>query len=666
MNDPTEPIGKEVKPRRGALRIVIAYAVFAGLWIGFSDLALEWLFTEPAHLVRASMIKGWAFVLVTAVLLYALLTRLIVNLEEAIDSREAIRNSKNRQLQAGEERLRLALETGEIGALEMNPVTRSTVRTSMFDRLFGYPEPLGDQPVDFFFKHLIRPDANRLRKLVRQSLVKGEECSSELQIRRFDGEVRWLRARARGIPMVNESGVAVNVIVQDITVERESRQQIEDLAFCDQLTGLPNRSALLHKLDRRTREELQDDLHGAILVLDIEGLKVINELQGYKVGDALLSAVARRLRDEMGERFFVARIAGDQFVLLAVRIGEDEDSARERATALAHSCQHLLDRPHERDPELVGLQHSTSIGICLYPSAITHRGLLNKAEMALEKAKREGRSVINFYTDALQYEAEAQSQLENALRKALPNQELRIVLQSQFDASARLIGAEALLRWEHPDMGPVSPAQFIPIAESTGLILPIGQMVLDRACQCLKEWESREETSNLSMSVNISARQFHQPEFIEQLDQTIERLAIRPSRLILELTESVVLENLELARQRMDRIRDLGIQLALDDFGTGYSSLSYLKRLPFDQLKIDRSFINDMEADEDSAAIVRTIVGMGQALKLQIVAEGVESQHQWRSLREAGCTGFQGFLFARPEPMDQWSPKPEANSVSSG
>jgi diguanylate cyclase (GGDEF)-like protein len=664
MSGSNDPIDHKLKPQRAALRFAFAYAVFAGLWIGVSDLAMEWLFTEPADLVRASLIKGWIFVMVTAVLLYFLVARLIASLNDAVEAKEAIRYSKNRELQAGQERLRLALETGEIGALEMNPLTRATVRTAMFDRLFGYSEPLGDQPVEFFFKHLMVPDAKQLRSSVRQSLEKGEEWSAELQIRRADGEFCWLRARARGIPMAKESGHAINVIIQDITVERDSRQRIEDLAFRDQLTGLPNRPALFHKLAQRARADVQDGPHGAILVLDIEGLKIINELQGYKAGDALLKAVAGRLQDDLGERMFLARIAGDQFAVLADPLGEDEDMTRERADSLAHACLDLLERPHDCAPELLGLQHSTSIGICLYPSSNAHQGLLNKAEMALEKAKREGRNLIHFYTDELQCEAEARSQLENALRKALPNQELRLVLQSQFDADSRLTGAEALLRWEHPDMGPVSPGQFIPIAESTGLILPIGQMVLDHACRCLKEWENRDETRNLTLSVNISARQFHQPDFVEQLARTIKHHAIHPSHLVLELTESVVLENLELARERMDRIRSLGIHLALDDFGTGYSSLSYLKRLPFDQLKIDRSFVNDMEIDVGSAAIVRTIVRMGRALGLRTVAEGVETPSQWHSLREAGCNSFQGFLFARPVPIDQWSPDQETGSAA--
>lgn len=646
-----------INPRRNARRIVLIYAAFAAAWIGLSDLALEWVINDPAMIVKASMIKGWVFVLVTAILLYLLVSSLVGRIEDAAKAEEILREKKNHELEASEQRLRFALEASGIGASEIDSKTGQTFRTPLHDRLYGYSEPVAEWSLEMFLNHVLEPDRSRVKTVLQEAVETGGDLNQEFRIRRLDGKIRWLRAAGHYMPERSGTGQRLVIIVQDITEQKESRYRIENLAFYDQLTQLPNRTMLLQRLDECLQEGQQAGDYRAILVLDIDGFKFINDIQGHDVGDALLRSIADRLQQHLDDKHFIARVGSDQFAILTDKLGVDQAIATSRVGTLAKALHDKLDQPHDLPDAIASLRHSTSTGICLFhKQENTPQSLLNKAEIALEEAKNIGRSSFHFFSDELQAAVEARTRLENDLRQALAQDELGQVLQSQFDHQGRLIGAEILLRWEHPDKGMISPAQFIPLAESTGLIIPIGQMVMEKACACLRKWQQGAETRDLICAVNISARQFHQPDFIDRLADCLDRHGVTSSGLQLEVTESVVLEDLEMVLRKMNRIRELGIGLALDDFGTGYSSLSYLKSLPFDQLKIDRSFVRDMSTNVSSAAIVRAILAMGQGLDLRVVAEGVETeqQHQW--LLDHGCDAFQGYLFARPVPIDEWTP----------
>lgn len=446
-------------------------------------------------------------------------------------------------------------------------------------------------------------------------------------------------------------------IKEDITAQRESEALIQRLAFYDPLTEVANRTLLLEQLETAMASSRKTGRLGAIVVLDIDSFRFINDIHGYQVGDKLLREVARRLKAELDKADTVARVAGDQFAFIVHGLSKDANESRRNIQRLTTRVHQQLYEPHTMSDGSGQLRHASSMGAYVFDG---HEGnaeaAMNRAELALQKAKDDGRNLVRLYSPELKAHVEERANTESRLRSAVINHELEMHLQSQFDIDGKLLGAEMLLRWPQDDGSYISPMVFIPLAESTGLILPIGQQVLDQSLKLLERWQSAAATRKLKMSVNVSARQFHQPDFVDDLRSRLERSQVDPAGLVLELTESVVLDDFDTAREKMRTIRALGVGIALDDFGKGYSSLSYLKHLPFDLLKIDRSFIADMFSSEGSEAIVRAILAMGQALKLHVIAEGVETEQQWQLLRRERCAGCQGYLFARPVRLDQWQP----------
>ncbi|TVS12590.1 MAG: EAL domain-containing protein [Wenzhouxiangella sp.] len=443
----------------------------------------------------------------------------------------------------------------------------------------------------------------------------------------------------------------------DITELRDSEARIHRLINFDDLTGLPNRALLLDRLRQVGLTVQRSGQHGVILVLDVDGFKFINDMHGYQAGNCVLSSIAARLTANLPEHSIIGRIGANRFAVVI----EDLSRQHERAAAQAHDLAELLheqlQEPHLVDGVDGSVRHATTMGLYLITREREKPDrLLNKAEIALQRARDDSRNTWQFFNPEMQSLVEQRSHLEAGLHQALENREFRLFFQSQFDADGKLTGAEALLRWFRPDGEIVPPDHFIPLAEDTGLILPIGEWVLEVACRQLREWSTHPETSGLSLAVNISARQFHQPNFIESLARKLKAFKVTADHLVLELTESVVLNNLLEAEERMRAIRDLGVRLALDDFGTGFSSLAYLQHLPFHILKIDRSFVSNMTSDNSSAAIVRATIAMGHALDLKVTAEGVEVQEELDLLRRFGCDAYQGFLFARPVAAENWTP----------
>ena len=445
-------------------------------------------------------------------------------------------------------------------------------------------------------------------------------------------------------------------LVRDITERKQVEEQIWNLAYFDALTKLPNRRLLMDRLGHALASSHRSRIYGALLILDLDHFKTLNDTQGHDVGDRLLIEVAQRLTASVREEDSVCRLGGDEFVVVLESLGQSEHQAARQAELVAEKIRLALGRPYALPPSDIIFHGTTSIGVTLFcDRKLSAEVLLKQADVALYQAKDAGRNQIRFFNPQMQAAIDSRTVMEAALREALERQEFHLHYQPQVDQHGRMVGVEALLRWQVPGQAMVSPVDFIPLAEDKGLILSIGQWVLDTACAQLKAWSDDPRTRGLQMSVNVSARQFHQTDFVESVRRSLAASGVAPSRLKLELTESVVLDDVDAVVNRMQELIEMGVGFCLDDFGTGYSSLSYLKRLPLERVKIDQSFVRDVTEDQNDAAIVRAIMALSRSLGLEVVAEGVETPAQRAFLLENGCTLYQGFLFCEPTPIDAWA-----------
>jgi diguanylate cyclase (GGDEF)-like protein/PAS domain S-box-containing protein len=469
--------------------------------------------------------------------------------------------------------------------------------------------------------------------------------------RRKNGKLyaEWLTINA----VLSPAGKVTHYVgsFSDITQNKEAEAEVHRLAYYDQLTQFPNRRLLQDRLGQALATAARSGMYGAVLFLDLDNFNTLNDTRGHDTGDQLLINVAHRLRQSLREADTVARLGGDEFVIVLENLGED----RSAAAALARDFGDRLCKDIARPYRLKGEDYvcTASLGVCLFDGDETVEHLLKNADMAMYRAKDSGRNTVRFFDPEMQAALDKRSSLETALRQALERRELQLYYQPQFNCSGQVIGAESLLRWRAADGAFISPADFIPLAESTGLILSIGAWVVDTACRQIKEWESDARASALQLSVNVSALQFRQENFVDQIRRLIEETAIVPARLKLELTESMILDDITTAINKIQTLRELGVAFSMDDFGTGYSSLAYLTRLPIDELKIDQSFVAKLPGTRNDQIIVETIITMGRNLGLRIVAEGVETETQRDFLEEHGCHSFQGYLFSRPLPLPE-------------
>lgn len=443
------------------------------------------------------------------------------------------------------------------------------------------------------------------------------------------------------------------VLSRDITERKLSEDKIEHLAFYDTLTGLPNRRLLLDRLKQALNSSARTNIYGALLFLDLDNFKTLNDTLGHDKGDILLQQVAERITSCLRESDTVARLGGDEFVVILGDLSSIPIEAAALTESIGNKILNALTQPH-----LLGSKKyngTTSIGATLISD---HQqgidDLLKQADIAMYQAKNDGRNTLRFFDPKMQDKINARATLEGELRNALARQEFRLYYQIQVDSSGRPLGAETLIRWLHPERGLVNPVHFIPLIEETGLIVPIGHWVLDTACAQLKAWQHDTLTSGLILAVNVSAKQFLHGDFVNQVQTTLQRHLIDPKLLKLELTESLLLDNVDEVIFNMKSLKKLGVRFSLDDFGTGYSSLQYLKQLPLDQLKIDQSFVRDLVSNQSDYAIVRTIIAMAQGLNLNVIAEGVETEDQRQILISNGCTHFQGYLFSKPVPIEDF------------
>ncbi|GAB6042165.1 sensor domain-containing protein [Endothiovibrio diazotrophicus] len=431
---------------------------------------------------------------------------------------------------------------------------------------------------------------------------------------------------------------------QDITQRKQAEEHIQRLAFYDPLTGLPNRRLFQERLEHGIAEARREERLAALLFLDLDNFKDVNDSLGHEIGDALLQAVAERLKGILRANDCVARLGGDEFAIIQTCLTNVDGAA-----ALADKLVEALSQPFQIGEGLIFT--GTSIGITIYPFDDSDiNALLKNADTAMYRAKREGGGTYQFHTADMNAAAHARMALIADLHRAIEQHEFFLHYQPQVSLeSGRIIGLEALIRWQHPERGVVSPAEFIPVAEESGLIVPIGHWVLDEACRQARQWQEAGLT-RVRIAVNLSARQFRQGAIVEAVALTLANSGLDPDWLELELTESALMDDVEGAIETMQRLRELGVHLAIDDFGTGYSSMSYLKRFPVDHLKIAAEFIRELTREGDDAAIAKAIIDMGHSLKMKVIAEGVETDQQLRCLIEKGCDEKQGFFFSRPLP----------------
>ncbi|MBS1230004.1 MAG: domain S-box protein [Proteobacteria bacterium] len=489
----------------------------------------------------------------------------------------------------------------------------------------------------------------------------GETGAREFVIRRADRSERIVMSRAAPIRNSRGEVVAGISVFLDITESKMAEEKIKNLAFYDQLTSLPNRRLLFDRLEQALAGRSRHHRQGALLFIDLDHFKELNDTFGHDVGDLLLQQVAQRLLACVREGDTVARIGGDEFVVMLDGLSAIDAEAANQAELVGKKILAALNQTCQ--VARATYQSSASIGIALFESRLGVSELLKRADLAMYQAKAAGRDALCFFDPQMQSMVKAHAALKSELREAILKEQFVMHYQPLVDSSGALLGAEALLRWQHPGRGLVAPEEFIPLAEESGLILSIGQWVVDTACAQLANWAQRSGFDHLVLSVNVSARQLHHQDFVSQVLAALECSGANPYRLKLELTESMLVEDVDEAIGKMTLLRAKGIGFSLDDFGTGYSSLSYLKRLPLDQLKIDRSLVSELLSDASDEAIVRTIVALGQSLGLVVIAEGVENEAQKERLASIGCHGYQGYYFARPLPLDRFERQARAAQV---
>ncbi|HNQ75187.1 MAG TPA: EAL domain-containing protein [Pseudothauera hydrothermalis] len=569
--------------------------------------------------------------------------------EENAAQREALRQQAGK-LRESEDRLATILDSVEAYIYIKDPQYRYRYANRRVRELFGreLDAIIGERDESFF-----DPDtARQLLENDKQVIEHGKRVAvEERSVLRDGGEARTFLSIK--LPLRRDDGeiYALCGISTDITQRKRMEDEIRQLAFYDPLTGLANRRLLADRLQQQLLASARSGQYGALLFIDLDNFKTLNDTLGHDAGDLLLQQVAHRLGFCVRQGDTVARFGGDEFVCMLNDLGSSAAAAAAHAKTVGEKILELLRQPfriHSR------IHVSTpSIGITVFAGhQATVEDLLKQADMAMYQAKTAGRNGLRFFDPQMQARLQERATLESELRLALDAGQLSLYYQPQVDIDGRITGVEALLRWTHPQRGPVAPGDFIALAEETGLILPIGAWVLESACEQLRRWSAAPATAGWTVSVNVSALQFQQADFVDLVIDTLARHGANPHRLTLELTESMV-HDIDHTLPRMHALKAHGIRFSLDDFGTGYSSLAYLKRLPLDELKIDRSFVRDLLTDPNDALIAQTIVSLTRTLGLRVIAEGVETAAQRQALIAQGCLHFQGYLFSPPVPAER-------------
>jgi diguanylate cyclase (GGDEF)-like protein/PAS domain S-box-containing protein len=559
-----------------------------------------------------------------------------------------------RRLRKSDERLRLVLQGSTDAPWDWDFVTGEVYYSDRWWNMLGY-QPGELQADDATWTNLMHPDDQpRLADFLNRLLAEPREgYSVELRLRHREGH--YVPILSRGFVLRDAAGKALRIsgTNTDLTERKLAEQRIYELAYFDHLTGLPNRRFLVEELDKSLARSGRSGQFGAVLFLDLDNFKLLNDTMGHDVGDTLLRQVSERLGRSLRHSDQLARLGGDEFVIVLEELGH---AAGEAAAEANHVVRKLLDalaQPYQLSGR--PFSNTTSIGVALFDGARTDiETLLKQADLAMYRAKAEGRHCARFFDPSMQAAADRQAALESALRDALSMHQFVLFCQPQFSSKGRLVGAEALVRWRRADGVLVGPSEFIGVAEACGLIGPLGQHVLHESCRALARWRSDSVLRKLKLAVNVSVHQFRAPDFAAAVANILDVTGAPAARLCLELTESVFAEDIQALTHKMCELREQGLCFSLDDFGTGYSSLAYLKRFPLSALKIDRSFVHDVHVDPSAAPIVEAIIALARKLKLEIVAEGVEHEAQRKFLAKGGCYALQGYLLGRPVPIEDF------------
>ncbi len=598
--------------------------------------------TDPA-------LQGWVQIIiyVSSVILVTFMARSFNSKMEELRRLSQNLSERTLDLEAGKTELNRAQTAAKVGSWVLD-IQQDLVRMSdECCRIFCLPEGTTITQ-DAFLAQVYKQDRASMQK-AWQDAFNGNSFDYEHRIE-VGSELRWVRQKAEFQFCDEGKVIRAEGITQDINERKLSENKIHTLAFFDQLTSLPNRTLLLDRLKQMMASSQNSGFYGSVLFLDLDHFKILNDTRGHEIGDKLLIQTAQRLSACLRAEDTVARFGGDEFVVLLGNLSDSKNQASAATKLVADKILEELKQPYQ----LGEVDHyvTASIGVTLFNStAISIDDLLKQADLSMYKAKAAGRNKWCFFDPGLETAANERASVERDLRKALSEQEFELHYQLQVTDKGQHTGAEALLRWHHPQRGLVSPVDFIPLAEETGLIIPIGKWVLHTACTQLALWASSAKMEPLCLSVNVSVQQFNQHDFVETVLEVLESTGARAAHLKLELTENLLVDNVQSIIEKMFTLKSIGVGFSLDDFGTGYSSLAYLKQMPFDQLKIDQSFVRDILIDSNDAAIAKTIIALGKSFGLEVIAEGVETEEQLEALAQMGCRAYQGYYLSRPIPL---------------
>ncbi|WP_289244734.1 GGDEF domain-containing phosphodiesterase [Methylophaga sp. UBA678] len=547
---------------------------------------------------------------------------------------------------------RIHLDHTPMGVIEWDLGLQVVSWNAAAEQIFGYQQ---DEAIHQHARFLLPIDIqDHVIQKMEEFIAEGSSSHCQNENLTKEGDIIFCEWTYTALRDNHNHVVGLATLVQNKTEFKKSQDEIQYLAYYDTLTDLPNRRLLTDRVTQAMHTSSRNQSHCAVFFIDLDNFKNINDLHGHSVGDMLLKSVSTRLKTILRDEDTIARFGGDEFVILIQNIGNTANKSKEISEVIANKIINGISDIYNIGN--VQYRTSCSIGICTFQGeTLSVNEVFKRADNAMFQAKSDGRSCFRFFDEALQPSIEFKASLENDLRDAVFNRDILPYFQPQVNHRHEPIGAEILLRWQHPKHGMISPAEFIPIAEDSDIINRIGTEVLQHACRQLAVWQQDPATANLVLSVNISARQFMQKNFVDTVLSSIETHQCSGSRLRLEITESLMLKNINELAIKIDKLRSHGITLSLDDFGTGYSSLSILRSFPLDEIKIDKSFVDHMLKNANDAHIIRTVINMSSHMGMTVIAEGVETDAQEAFLAKHGCLNYQGYLFGKPMPMEEFN-----------